>query len=141
MTPGIPGTGIGGLFYILSALAMPLAELVNRQSRGTPRRWRQVARQFAIASGILVALALTAWVILPEPASPILPETVSGNAEPVSELQTEDMNNLVKLLFLVGTFGVLMLVLALVQVLRFLVKPDSGEPTFPVEAMRAVTEE
>ena len=27
MTAGMPGTGIGGLFYLLSALLMPLREL------------------------------------------------------------------------------------------------------------------
>jgi hypothetical protein len=57
---GLPGTGIGGLFYILLALWMPVAE-VGRALRGQsdPGRWRQVLTQFALACGVVVAVGGT----------------------------------------------------------------------------------
>ena len=58
---GLPGTGLGGLFYILLALWMPLAELprsLRGDSSGT--RWRQIGSQFAMAWGIIAAVAVTA---------------------------------------------------------------------------------
>jgi len=63
MNPGLPGLGIGGLFYIASALAMPLVALV-RAARGAPSstvRWRLAARQCAIALGILGSMTLAFW--------------------------------------------------------------------------------
>lgn len=58
---GLPGTGLGGLFYILLALWMPLAELYRTaRGRSSPARWRQVATQFALACGIVAALVAAA---------------------------------------------------------------------------------
>jgi len=53
---GLPGTGLGGLFYILLAFWMPVAELHRTlQGRSSRARWRQVGAQFAIACGIVAA--------------------------------------------------------------------------------------
>ena len=62
---GLPGTGIGGLFYILLALAMPVIA-ISRALRGRPgpHRWSQVLTQFALACGILAAIAVTVVVYL-----------------------------------------------------------------------------
>lgn len=63
MNPGLPGTGIGGLFYILTALWMPVCE-IWRWSRGnTNGRWPLVARQFAIAVGVVVAMSGVFWAL------------------------------------------------------------------------------
>ena len=72
MTVGLPGAGIGGLFYLLSALAMPfhaaaesLLVAAGRRSplsRKTPP-WSLVWKQFAMASGIIAALWVTGWVL------------------------------------------------------------------------------
>jgi hypothetical protein len=64
MTAGIPGAGIGGLFYILSALWMPFCEgwaLLHGQSTA-PRR-ALVARQLALAIGIVISMGGAAWLI------------------------------------------------------------------------------
>ena len=64
MTAGIPGAGIGGLFYILSALWMPFREswaFLHGQS--TPQRRALVARQVALAVGIVVSMGGAAWLI------------------------------------------------------------------------------
>ncbi len=64
MTPGLPGTGIGGLFYILSALLMPFVALVRLLlGRGDGIRWRMIAGQWSIVLGILAALTAEAWLI------------------------------------------------------------------------------
>ena len=65
MSAGLPGLGLGGLFFVLSALVAPLFELV-RLARGTssPARRSQVARQFAMALAMIVAVDLTLRVVL-----------------------------------------------------------------------------
>jgi hypothetical protein len=57
---GLPGTGISGLFYILSAFWMPIAEIV-RYLRGRKRQsnWKLVFSQVALAGGILITLGAT----------------------------------------------------------------------------------
>lgn len=145
MTPGIPGTGIGGLFYILSALFMPVAEIFNRfTNRGTSSSSRLILAQFSIAVGILLALAVTAWFILPEPvvAPPTETENVVEGGEVVSTAPGSviESNNVVKFLFIFGTLGVLSLVLFIVQVLRYFVGKKSAPPTFPLEARFVASE-
>jgi hypothetical protein len=56
MNPGLPGAGIGGLFYILSALWMPVCELWRL-------RWPLVAKQFAIAVGIVAVMSGVFWAL------------------------------------------------------------------------------
>jgi len=60
MIAGLPGTGISGLFYILSAFWMPIAEIV-RYLRGRKRQsnWTLVFSQVALAGGILITLGAT----------------------------------------------------------------------------------
>lgn len=70
---GLPGTGIGGLFYILLALSMPVVEVSRAlRSRSGPRRWRQAFTQFVLACGILAAVAatVTAYLRLVDAPSP-----------------------------------------------------------------------
>jgi hypothetical protein len=64
MIAGLPGTGISGLFYLLSAFWMPIAEFV-RTLRGRERQsnWKLVLSQFALATGILAALGGTGALI------------------------------------------------------------------------------
>ena len=54
MNAGLPGTGIGGVFYLLSALLMPLFEVVNTLRGGSSWvRWGMLLRQLIMAAGIL----------------------------------------------------------------------------------------
>ena len=63
MNAGLPGTGIGGLFYVLLALLMPVRELyLTARGRSSRERWRLVLQQAAIALGIVASLAVTGWV-------------------------------------------------------------------------------
>jgi hypothetical protein len=64
MTAGLPGTGIGGLFYLLLVLFMPLREAFRVvRGRGDSRRWRAILGLLALAVGILAALWFEAWVL------------------------------------------------------------------------------
>ena len=60
MVAGIPGAGIGGLFYLLAAFSLPL-RLVRRWWRGERRppagdgSWRQVGMALGIVAGIWLA--------------------------------------------------------------------------------------
>jgi len=63
MNPGLPGTGIGGLFYILSALCMPICEARRRWQGAATRPWPLVARQFAIAVGVVAAMTAVFWAL------------------------------------------------------------------------------
>jgi hypothetical protein len=58
VTAGIPGTGIGGLFYLASALALPLRALRRRRLR-----WSAIAGQVAMASGVIAAMWATGWLL------------------------------------------------------------------------------
>src|SRR3954471_634116 len=64
MTAGLPGVGIGGIFYLASAIMMPVRSLYAVLS-GRPHeaRWRIALRQATIAAGILGALWSTGLVL------------------------------------------------------------------------------
>ena len=61
MNPGLPGTGIGGLFYILVALWMPVCEVLRRMQGEGTGRGALVATQFAIAVGVIAAMSSVFW--------------------------------------------------------------------------------
>jgi tetratricopeptide (TPR) repeat protein len=64
MTPGIPGTGIGGLFYMLSTAALPLREAYRRVWKGMAGApWRVIALQQLLAAGILGGMWTTGWLL------------------------------------------------------------------------------
>ena len=60
MSAGLPGLGLGGLFFILSALLAPFIE-IGRMAIGRRRvvDWPQVWRQFAMALAMIFAVDLT----------------------------------------------------------------------------------
>lgn len=58
MNAGLPGTGLGGLFYLLLALVMPFVELVQTvRGRSSRERWRLVLTQLGVALGIIAVMA------------------------------------------------------------------------------------
>jgi hypothetical protein len=116
MTAGLPGVGIGGIFYLVSALIMPVRSLVAvLHGRADEARWPIALRQAALAGGILGALWLTGlglgWVI-----AHLMPEATrvvaTGGRSP-SEVQS-----VIRTSALALSLGTLAAVLALVQLLR-----------------------
>jgi hypothetical protein len=115
MTAGLPGVGIGGIFYLASAIMMPARSLVAVVTgRAHEARWRVALQQAAIALGILVALWLTglalAWII-----ATVFPHaliTSTAGAAP------SHVRNVVRTSALLLSLGTLAAVLLFVQVLR-----------------------
>ena len=64
MIPGIPGVGLGGLFFIISALLAPIFELIQTvRGRSSAARWRLVIRQAAMAASIVLATTAMLWLL------------------------------------------------------------------------------
>ena len=61
---GLPGTGLGGIFYALLIVWMAVRE-AWLSSRGVSERgrWARIARLGAILAGIVAALWLEAWLL------------------------------------------------------------------------------
>ncbi len=111
MTAGLPGTGIGGLFYVASALAMPLREAYRRVTRRGPHtRWRIVSGQASLGVAIVAAMWGAGWLLGLALHSALLPRTLGGGGgHAVNVLRTAT---------LALTVGTLAVVLGGVEVLR-----------------------
>lgn len=63
MIAGLPGTGIGGLFYMLIALWMPVNEVIDIiRGRANPKNMQLVKTHILLTSGILIAVIATGWL-------------------------------------------------------------------------------
>ena len=64
MTAGLPGAGIGGLFYLASTLMLPARSLVRRVRNQADRApLRQQTHSVLIAVAIVLALWVTGWLL------------------------------------------------------------------------------
>jgi hypothetical protein len=64
MVAGLPGTGVGGIFYLLLAGAMPFVELFRTlKGQGSIRRWGFIALQLTLVLWIFLALWGEVWCI------------------------------------------------------------------------------
>lgn len=64
MTAGLPGTGIGGLFYFLMALMMPLREVFFLlRGKSSLRRWGLISLQCSFVGAILACMWGEMWLI------------------------------------------------------------------------------
>ena len=64
MTAGLPGTGIGGIFYLLLAVYMPVCEFFKTlQGKTTLKRWGVVTMQVFFVGGILSAMWGEVWLL------------------------------------------------------------------------------
>ncbi len=117
MVVGIPGTGIGGLFYILMALWMPVRELYLKMKRRGSERGRAVVHQFCITLGIVAGMWATGeffGIVL------ALGLGVDKNVKSASHLSavTRYVHNFLHLTPFLLTLGVLISVYVAVLVLR-----------------------
>lgn len=62
MTAGVPGTGIGGLFYLIAALLLPLRGVALRL-RGVQVAWPTILRQARLAVGVFLGIWAMGWLI------------------------------------------------------------------------------
>lgn len=125
MTAGLPGVGIGGMFYLATALLMPFRSLWSvLAGRPADARWGLALRQAAIAAGILGAVWATGWAIgwlIAAFAAPV----AAGNG--AGEPTAAPVRNAVRTATLLGSMGTLALVLMAVQLLR-MVLPHRPTP-------------
>ena len=115
MTAGLPGVGIGGIFYLASAIMMPVRSLYSvLTGRAHEARWRVALQQAAIAGTILAALWATGlalgWIVT----------TVFPHAALLGGAGTTPahVRNVVRTSALLLSFGTLAAVLLFVQALR-----------------------
>lgn len=147
MTVGLPGAGIGGLFYLASALLMPVRSLVaTAAGRHDEARWGLALRQSGLAMGIVGALWATGWLLsrlFVDPAAPgatafrltagTVLESARGHAAATNALGSN------ALAFSVGT---LVLILLLVQIARLLVvRPQMPAPSMHTVPRRRCTDD
>lgn len=79
MNVGLPGTGIGGVFYLLSAICMPVVEAVRAVERREASQWRVVGRLVVLALGIGAGIWWAGWVLaLMVGGSPLLLAAIQG---------------------------------------------------------------
>lgn len=122
MTAGIPGTGIGGLFYLIAALAMPLrAAWQYGRGQRDARHLALMMKQVAMAVAIILAVWLTGVVAGLWPTTGF--SMVGGHRVPVPAV--------FMLAPVILTFATLASVLFIVEMLHFVVARPSS---FPVDA-------
>jgi hypothetical protein len=88
MSAGLPGLGLGGLFFIFSALLAPFPELWRTiRGRSRPGVWRIVGRQFAQAVAMVIAIDLAlrlTYVALSLAGAGDVPSAASGTVLPLT---------------------------------------------------------
>jgi hypothetical protein len=80
MFAGLPGIGVGTLFYVLMALWMPLREIPRLlQGKSSLATWKLIAQQLFFASGIVVTVMLAEklmlWMLGDSQIKPLSPTT------------------------------------------------------------------
>jgi tetratricopeptide (TPR) repeat protein len=119
MTVGMPGTGIGGMFYLLSALAMPLSEAYRWLRGHASGGWRVVAAQTSLAAGILAGMWVTGWLLgLTLRAVHVVTRLAAG----------PHAGNALRTAALVLSFGTLAGVLCGVELLRLWIRRPARDP-------------
>lgn len=114
MSVGLPGTGVGGLFYLLSALLMPFREAHRATTGRSDRRSRGVVlRQSLIALGVLGGIWLAGWLI------GLLLSQVPAVAEAINAVPglTGRSGNILKVASVFLALGTLAAVLGTVEIL------------------------
>ena len=131
MTAGLPGTGIGGMFYLVSAFATPLWQAYLRVRGRRSHGWGLVAAQTAIAGVILAAVWATGW---------LLGVALRASQHFIPTATTLPPGNLLPALALLFSVGTLAAVLLGVELLRLCVRrrADREIPIDRHQSRRAV---
>ena len=117
MTVGVPGTGIGGLFYILAALWAPVRSLLlrPRRTKGNPGA---LVRLFFLGLAVVLGIYATGWLL-----GFVLGPMASAAAVVGSRgLSRPAIDNVVRWSVLLGSLFMLAVVLLAVQVARLIVR-------------------
>lgn len=88
MFAGLPGTGVGGMLYVVLTLWMPIHELIlMARGRSTHGRWRFIFRHWCLFLGVVAMIvgqtAFMLWIIpAQEHHGPKTPVFSSGTVLP-----------------------------------------------------------
>jgi hypothetical protein len=64
MTVGLPGTGIGGIFYLLLAVCMPAREFIRTlKGKTNLKRWGFIMLQLLLVIGVISAMWGEVWLL------------------------------------------------------------------------------
>jgi len=116
MSVGLPGSGLGGVFYLLSALVMPFTSF-TRYVRGDVTQLRLALRQSALAISIIATLYFTGVAV----DMVMFSGTVAGDTVRAQHEASFALPRIFQGTSFLITFGTLAFVLGLVQVLRLVV--------------------
>jgi len=89
MFAGLPGTGVGGIFYLMLSIWMPFNELIRmfRGEKTSLERWAFIGRHWALFSAVIAMIwgqtALMRWLI---PASDQAAMKAGGRQVPMSDV-------------------------------------------------------
>jgi hypothetical protein len=117
MTAGVPGTGIGGLFYLLAALLLPLRGLALK-ARGVSVAWPTILRQLRLAIGVFLGLWAMGWLI----GFILGPAGTSQAAERSGISATPQFQSALRWAALLAGMATLLLVLLVVQFARLVTR-------------------
>jgi hypothetical protein len=135
MIAGLPGIGVGTLFYVLTALWMPIRESVRLvKGESSVERWRLIAVQLFFAASIIASIAIADRVLL----------WVLGTASPGSFSPARLLNNGFILMSprtwlaapIVASLLLLGIVLFVVEAMRLVVARRSGSSNASVDRQR-----
>ena len=117
MTVGVPGTGIGGLFYILAALLAPIRNfLLRRRVRGgNPLA---TGRLFLLGLGVVLGIYATGWLL----GFVLGPVVSSAAVAGTKNFSRPEIENFLRWSVLLGSLILLAAVLLAVQVARLIVR-------------------
>ena len=116
MTAGIPGTGVGGLFYMLSGILMPFREAYRAAlGKSDARSRRLVAYQTLMALGVVAGIWVTGWLLgLMLSSAPAVAAAVHG----AHHVVVAHASNVVRVMAFFIALATLAFVLGAVQVAR-----------------------
>ena len=115
MNVGLPGAGIGGLFYLLCALVMPIKEVFLTITRPKHKfRYRLIATQLSIAIGIVLGIIAIYKLV--------------SNVLGVDLLLSVHADSIIfySLLPVLISFGLLLVILTLVRLVGFFSSPHKS---------------
>lgn len=118
MTAGVPGTGLGGLFYILAALFLPVRGAI-RKLRGHDVSWPVIARLTGLAVGVFAGIWATGW-LLGRLLVPAVKTFKAATGMTAGMRATSE--NILRWATVVAGFATLFMVLLAVQIARLLQK-------------------
>jgi hypothetical protein len=114
MFAGLPGTGVGGMFYLLLSLWMPFHEFIRLcQGRSSAARWKMIARHwclFAAVIGVIWGQTALIKVLVPASQQEQVHAAMQAKLEPVAPVATSTMMAASALMALVSLAAVVSVV-------------------------------